>query len=93
MDQVNKDMIQGSWNELKGKAMKQWSKLTENDFTELKGNVQELKGKIQKLYGYSKEQLENEFAKFMPQAARTANAGLNRVNGAIDEAEDKASDR
>lgn len=61
---MNKESIVGNVNELKGKAMKQWAKLTDNDFTGFKGNITELKGKVQQLYGYTKEQVEKEFEEF-----------------------------
>lgn len=59
---VNKETMTGSWNELKGKAIKKWGKLSDDDFVGFKGNLLELKGKVQKLYGYTKEQVEKEFA-------------------------------
>lgn len=62
---MNKDTTLGSAKELKGKAMKYWSKLTEDDFTGFKGSVEELKGKIQKLYGYSKDEIEAQFDEFV----------------------------
>lgn len=84
MKNINADTIQGSWNEVKGKAMKQWSKLTDNDFTELKGNIQELKGKVQKIYGYTKDQVEEEFAKFMNKPVEKANSKLDEVTSKKD---------
>lgn len=61
---MNKESIVGNVNELKGKAMKQWAKLTDNDFAGFKGDLTELKGKVQQLYGYTKEQVEKDFADF-----------------------------
>ena len=84
MNNINKDTLQGSWNEMKGKAMKQWSKLTENDFSEFKGNLQELKGKVQKLYGYTKEQVEEEFGKFMKKPAEKTNRKLDEMTDRSD---------
>ncbi len=84
MKNINTDTIQGSLTELKGKAMKQWSKLTDNDFTEFKGNVQELKGKIQKIYGYTKEQIEDEFAKFVGKPVEKANDKIDDLTSKKD---------
>jgi len=61
---MNKESIVGNVNELKGKAIKKWAKLTDNDFTGFKGDLTELKGKVQQLYGYTKEQVEKEFTEF-----------------------------
>ncbi|RYZ80532.1 MAG: CsbD family protein [Proteobacteria bacterium] len=87
---MNKDTLEGSWTEMKGKAMKQWSKLTENDFTEFKGNLEELKGKVQKLYGYGKEQVEQEFGKFINKPVENANRKLDAVEEQNDQ---KAQDK
>jgi len=81
---MNKDTTAGVTKELKGKAMKFWSKLTEDDFTGFKGSVEELKGKVQKLYGYSKDQVEDSFQEFMGNGARTAQGKVDRVNESID---------
>jgi len=88
---TNKDIVQGVWSEIKGKAMQQWSKLTNDDFTEFKGNWEEFKGKIQKLYGYTKEQAESEFSKFMNQNNPTAtlNKGAEKLNDSIDQGTEK----
>lgn len=64
MEVINKNTILGNFKETKGRAMKQWAKLTDNDFLSFKGNIEELKGKIQHLYGYTTEKLESELAHF-----------------------------
>lgn len=98
MQNINKDTIQGSWRELKGKMMQSWSKLTDDDFKGFQGNIEELKGKIQKLYGYSKEQIETEFQKFGERNAKRLKDGTATINDKLDETfakkdEDKRNDR
>ncbi len=84
MNPINKDTLAGSFAELKGKAMKQWGKLTDNDFTEFKGNLQELKGKIQKAYGYSAEKAEEELSLFAKKGTHAVNGGLEKVNDSLE---------
>ena len=62
--EINKNTLEGSWNELKGKVKQQWSKLTEDDLGTIKGSVTELTGRLQKVYGYTKEKALEEFEDF-----------------------------
>ena len=62
---MNKDIIQGNWNEVKGKIKQQWGKLTDNDVTQMKGSYEELSGVLQKHYGYQKDQAKKEIDRFI----------------------------
>ncbi len=62
---MNKDTIEGNWEQLKGKAKQQWAKIGDTDFELLaKGKRQEFAGKIQEAYGKTKEAAENEISEF-----------------------------
>jgi uncharacterized protein YjbJ (UPF0337 family) len=62
---MNKDIIEGKWNEIKGQVKQKWGKITDNDITQMKGSYQELTGHIQKAYGYQKDQAEKEVNSFI----------------------------
>lgn len=57
---MNKDIIKGNWKQLKGKAQKNWGKLTDDDFDVVEGNMEILAGKIQEAYGISKDEAEKQ---------------------------------
>ena len=57
---MNKDIIEGKWEQLKGQAKAKWGDLTDDDLTEAKGNAQILAGKVQERYGKTKEEAEAE---------------------------------
>jgi uncharacterized protein YjbJ (UPF0337 family) len=61
---MNRDILQGNWQELKGKIKQAWGKLTDDDLDLIEGNHQEIFGKLQKHYGYTKEQAEKEVTNF-----------------------------
>ena len=61
---MNKDIIQGKWNEIKGRVKQQWGKLTDDELAQLKGTQEELSGLIQEKYGYKKEQAEKTICDF-----------------------------
>ncbi|MGZ3722925.1 MAG: CsbD family protein [Bdellovibrionales bacterium] len=49
---------------LKAKVRQVWSKLTDDDVENIKGNWEELSGRLQKTYGYTKDQAAAEIEKF-----------------------------
>lgn len=57
---MNKDTIEGQWEQLKGKAKAKWGDLTDDELVEAKGNAQYLAGKVQERYGRTKEDAEKE---------------------------------
>lgn len=57
---MNKDIIEGKWEQAKGNVQKQWGKLTDDDLDVIKGDVKILAGKLQEKYGWSKEEVEKE---------------------------------
>ncbi len=62
---MNKDIIQGNWEQLKGKIQKQWGNLTEDDIDKMQGSQKELEGLLQKKYGYQRDRIEQEIDKFL----------------------------
>lgn len=61
---MNKDILKGKWNEVKGKVKQQWGKLTDDDITQINGSYEELEGRLQKVYGYQKDQVKKELDEF-----------------------------
>ena len=62
---MNKITMKGHWNEWRGKAKKQWGKLTDNDIKQVEGDYDQLVGKVQQRYGKSKEEAEKEVDSFV----------------------------
>lgn len=61
---MNKDIIEGKWEQVKGGVQKQWGKLTDDDLDVIKGDAKILSGKLQERYGWSKEEAEKELEKY-----------------------------
>lgn len=61
---MNKDIIAGNWKQLKGKAQRQWGKLTDDVFDVAEGNREYLSGKLQEHYGWERERAEDEINAF-----------------------------
>lgn len=62
---MNSDTLKGQWKQLKGKAKKTWSRITDDDLLRIEGNVQELSGVIQQRYGIAREDAERQIDDFI----------------------------
>jgi uncharacterized protein YjbJ (UPF0337 family) len=62
---MNADILKGKWAQLKGETRTRWGKLTDDDVTQIQGNVEKMIGKLQERYGYSREQAEKELNDFL----------------------------
>ena len=58
---MNQDTLKGEWMQLKGRARKQWGKLTNDDIASIKGDREVLLGRLQERYGNTREEVEREF--------------------------------
>lgn len=69
---MNADVLKGQWKQIKGGLKASWGKLTDDDITEIEGNEEKLIGILQKRYGYSKDEAEKEYNKFMDRHSKKA---------------------
>lgn len=61
---MNMDQIKGQWRQVKGAAKTQWGKLTDDELTQIDGNVDRLVGLVQERYGYARERAQEEVDRF-----------------------------
>ena len=61
---MNMDQIKGQWLQMKGAAKTEWGKLTDDELTQVEGNVDRLVGLVQERYGYAKERAQEEVDRF-----------------------------
>lgn len=57
---MNKLLVKGTWNEMKGKLKQKYATLTDNDLIFVEGKEDELFGRIQKRLGKTKEEVSKE---------------------------------
>jgi uncharacterized protein YjbJ (UPF0337 family) len=67
---MNKDILEGKWEQLKGAVREKWGDLTDNDLTEINGSREVLLGKIQECYGRSRDAAEREIKEWEKSARR-----------------------
>lgn len=62
---MNKNTLEGNWEQFKGKAKQKWAKIGDTDLSLLaKGKAQEFAGRIQEAYGISQEEAESQIKDF-----------------------------
>ncbi|WP_303980815.1 CsbD family protein [Dongia mobilis] len=61
---MNWDIIEGNWNQAKGKVKEQWGKLTDDDLATISGKRDQLAGKLQERYGMAKDEVEKQLETF-----------------------------
>lgn len=71
---VNQDILEGKWHELKGQVRQQWGKLTDDDVERLSGKMEELSGVLQQRYGYNKAQADKAIDDWVKEADKKLHA-------------------
>ena len=57
---MNRDQVQGKFEQVEGAAKRTWGQLTDDDFTKAEGSVEKLYGIIQERFGDTKEAIQNK---------------------------------
>ncbi len=62
---VNSDVLEGKWNQLKGHVREKWGDLTDDDVDRISGRYDILIGTLQEKYGYSRAEAERDANDFL----------------------------
>jgi len=54
------DILEGKWNQLRGKVKEQWGEITDDDVSKIEGKRDEIVGLLQERYGKAKDAAERE---------------------------------
>ena len=57
---MNRDVFEGQWKRIRGKAKQWWGELTDDDLDRIEGRYDEFVGLLQQKYGYSRDKAEAE---------------------------------
>ncbi len=55
---INQQILEGNWNEIKGKLRQKWGQLTDDDFPQICGEADQIIGIIQRKTGEAREAIE-----------------------------------
>jgi len=52
------EKVMGNWNQIKGKVKQHWGQLTDDELSEVEGNIDQLVGLVQQKTGEGRQQIE-----------------------------------
>jgi len=62
---MNSDTLAGAWKQLRGNVKEAFGKLTDDDLIQADGKADKMVGALQTRYGYTKDQAQTEWDKFV----------------------------
>lgn len=90
---MNEDVLAGKWKQIKGGVKTAFAKLTDDDIAEVEGNTERMVGKLQERYGYTRDDAENAWNKFVDSIENKVDSVENKVDHAAAERHvDRAAD-
>lgn len=96
---VNQQVLQGNWNEWKGKLRQKWGQLSNDDVQTFSGNVDQLVGLIQRKTGEARSAIEEYFDELaanggsaFSQAAETVRTYANQAAEQVQDTSKKTAE-
>jgi uncharacterized protein YjbJ (UPF0337 family) len=96
---VNKQVLEGNWNEIKGKLRERWGRLSGDELESAHGNVDQLVGAIQRKTGEARasvegylEELTSDSASMVSQAAESVRHYADVAKESVQDATAQASE-
>jgi uncharacterized protein YjbJ (UPF0337 family) len=83
---VNQQILEGNWNELKGKIRQKWGELSESDLSQFKGNMDQLVGTIQRKTGEGRDAIEN----YLQQLTESGSSMVSKATETMSKATESA---
>jgi len=82
---MNSDVLQGKWKQLRGSIKEAFGKLTDDDLTQAEGSGDKMLGILQERYGYSKDQANDEWNKFVSKYGNDSARAKTNLQDAADD--------
>jgi uncharacterized protein YjbJ (UPF0337 family) len=89
---INREVLQGNWNEIKGSLKEQWGALTNDDLRIFSGNVDQLVGVIQRRTGETREAIQEVLEDLTAQSASFVSTAVETARNVANRAAESAQD-
>jgi len=86
---INAQVLQGDWNQLRGRVKEKWGQLNDDDLQIQGGNVDQLIGRIQQKTGEGREAIE----KFLTDLTARGSSAISQAADSVGEYAHMAGDR
>ena len=81
---MHTDTLVGKWSQFRNDSKREWSKLTDEDLDQIKGNAERLVGMVQEKYGFTRDQAKQEVTRSMDSHDSRAYRVARRIPGDMD---------
>ena len=85
---VNQQILEGNWNEIKGKLRTRWGQLADEDLSQFHGEVDKLVGTIQRKTGEGREAIE----RYLNEVSGATASGLGQATESVRQYTQRASE-
>ena len=75
---MNQQILEGNWNEIKGKLRQKWGQLTDDDLPQIRGEAEQIIGVIQRKTGEAREAIERYLQEVSGSAASATGTATRR---------------
>jgi uncharacterized protein YjbJ (UPF0337 family) len=82
---LNQQILEGNWNEIKGKLRQKWGQLTDDDFLQIRGEADQIVGILQRKTGEAREAIERYLQEISGSAVSTAGTVRDYAQHAADQ--------
>ena len=79
MMMTNQQILEGNWNEIKGKLRQKWGELTDDDLPQIRGDAEQIIGIIQRKTGEGREAIETYLQEVSGNAASVIGTAAETV--------------
>ena len=76
---MNRDILRGQWNQVKGRVKNAWGELTDDDLARTEGDWDQLVGKIQERTGQVREDVERGLNNLLDRISEEMNLGNDPI--------------
>lgn len=76
---VNQQVLEGNWNQIKGKIREKWGQLTDDDLSQAGGQIDRLAGIIQRKTGEGRDAVERFLSDVTGEASSTISAAAEKA--------------
>ena len=87
---IDQQILEGNWNEIKGKLRQKWGQLTDDDLPQIRGDVEQLIGVIQRKTGEAREAIRRYLQEVSCSAASAVGTAAETVRGYAQHAAESA---
>ena len=89
---INQQILEGNWNEIKGKLRQKWGQLTDDDLPQICGEAEQIIGIIQSKTGEAREAIERYLQEVSGSAAVAVGTAAETVRDYAQHASDTVQD-